>query len=89
MEEPEPAASQPALLLQGPQQQAPIRAGLDKQIKDNRPGSFKQTAVALKERLLGDLRLLLDCPLPDTSSGATPLTVILPNPRAKPLQVPL
>jgi hypothetical protein len=85
----EPASSEPAIPPREPQQQAPIRAGSDRQNKGNRPGSLKQTAVTLKERLLGDLRLLLGCPLPDAASGTSPLTIILPNPRAKPLQVPL
>jgi hypothetical protein len=88
MEAPAPASSEPAIPPQESQQQTPIRSGADRQNTGHCPGSLKQTAVALKERLLGDLRLLLGCPLPNTPSSATPLTVILPNPRGKPLQVP-
>jgi hypothetical protein len=85
----EPAASQPAMPPQEPQQGTPFAANSDRQKESARLSSLKQTAVALKERLSGDLRVLLGCPLPRTSSGATPLMVILPNPQTKPLQVPL
>ena len=89
MDEPEPAASQPAVPYQEEQCQVPFPASPDRAQGRARSGGLKRTAVALKERLFGDLRLLLGYPSRGISSGATRPTVTFPIPDAKPLLVPL
>jgi hypothetical protein len=86
VEAPTPAASQPAVPAQEPQHQVPSLASQDGAKGGTRPGSLKQTAQVLKERLFGDLHLLLGWPKGASSSTAPWGTLTLPVSGAVPAQ---
>jgi hypothetical protein len=68
------------------QSQVETSANADEPKNTPRLGSLKQPAQALKERLFGDLRLLLGCPKETSSSTAPWGTMTIPIPNAVPAQ---
>ncbi len=82
VEAPTPAPSQPVVLSQELEGQVPSPASLDSEKGRVHSGSLKRTAVALKERLAGDLRLLLGYPKGTSSSTVSWGTITFPVPGA-------
>jgi hypothetical protein len=87
VEAPTLTPSQPVVLPQGPQCQVPSPASPDDRTQGKaRSGGLKRTAGALKERLAGELRLLLGYSRQYVSSGMTWPTTIIPALNVAPSQ---
>jgi hypothetical protein len=87
MDAPAPAPSQPTAPPQKSQGQVPSPVSPDNRAQGKAgPGGLKRTAAALKERLAGDLRLLLGYSQQYVSSGMTWPTTIIPAPNVAPSQ---
>jgi hypothetical protein len=82
----EPAPNHQPASQKESQSQVETSANAGGQKNTPRLGSLKQPAQALKERLFGDLRLLMGCPKGTSSSTAPWGTMTIPIPNAVPAQ---